>query len=76
MRIDRCSCFGQTFAALKAVAGQTGATTLADLQVHVAFGHRCQLCHPYVRRMLQTGETVFHHLLPAEETPVPTAEGP
>jgi bacterioferritin-associated ferredoxin len=69
LRIDRCLCFGQTFTALKDIAERTGATTLPDLQAHVAFGHRCQLCHPYVRRMLQTGETMFHHLLPAETVP-------
>ena len=58
-RIDRCYCFGRTFAELKDVAEETGERTVAGLQEHVLFGERCMLCHAYVRRMLRTGETVF-----------------
>lgn len=63
MTIDRCHCFQQTFADLKRVADATGATSVEALQEHVAFGANCQLCHPYVRRMLRTGETTFHCIL-------------
>jgi bacterioferritin-associated ferredoxin len=72
MHIDRCYCFQQTFADLKAVAEATGAQSVADLQAHVEFGHNCQLCHPYVRRMLRTGATAFDRVLRAEDEP---AEG-
>jgi bacterioferritin-associated ferredoxin len=63
MNIDRCYCFQQTFSALKAVADETGAQSVAALQAHVEFGQRCKLCHSYVRRMLRTGETVFHEIV-------------
>ncbi|PSQ97922.1 MAG: (2Fe-2S)-binding protein [Bacteroidetes bacterium SW_9_63_38] len=63
MDIDRCYCYEQTFEALKAVADETGADSVAALQEHVTFGENCQLCHPYVCRMLETGETVFHEVL-------------
>ena len=63
MNIDRCYCFQQPFAALKIVADETGAQSVAALQAHVEFGQRCTLCHPYVRRMLRTGETVFHEIV-------------
>ena len=59
MKIDRCVCYQRSFSELKAIAEKTGATALRELQKHVKFGFNCGLCHPYVRRMLQTGETVF-----------------
>ncbi len=59
MHIDRCVCFGEPFAHLKTVADATGSDSIAALQQHVAFGLRCERCHPYVRRMLATGETAF-----------------
>ena len=69
VRIDRCYCFGRTFAELKAAAGAAGAQTVAELQAHVVFGQRCRLCHPYVRRMLRTGETVFHEIVTEADEP-------
>jgi len=36
---------------------------LAELSRHTQCGDRCGLCRPYLRRMLATGETVFHHLI-------------
>lgn len=70
--IDRCFCFGQTFADLHAIAEATGAQSVAELQERALFGRKCALCHPYVRRMLRTGETVFGEIVteadePAEE---------
>ena len=78
MPIDRCYCYQQTFEDLKAIedatgadsaetsgdpADATGADSVKRLQAHVTFGENCQLCHPYVRRMLETGETVFHEVI-------------
>ena len=69
MTIDRCYCYEQTFEDLKAVADETDATSVAELQAHVTFGENCQLCHPYVRRLLRTGETIFHEVLTEEDEP-------
>ena len=66
MNIDRCYCYDQTFADLKAIAEAKGVDSLSQLQEHVTFGENCQLCHPYVRKMLATGETVFHEVLEAD----------
>lgn len=63
MTIDRCSCFDRTFAELKDVADATGAASVTALQTQVTFGEKCHLCHPYVRRMLATGQTVFHAVI-------------
>lgn len=70
MNIDRCYCFQQTFAHLKAVAEETGASTVAELQEHEVFGENCRLCHPYVRRMLRTGEVAFDRVIREENEPV------
>ena len=69
MTIDRCFCFQRTFAELAKVARATGAETVAELQEHVLFGQKCQLCHPYARRMLRTGETVFHQIVTEADEP-------
>ena len=69
LRIDRCMCFGKTFADLAEVAETTGAATVVALQEHALFGQKCALCHPYVRRMLRTGETVFGEVVTDEQEP-------
>lgn len=71
MTIDRCTCFGRTFAELAEVAAETGAATVPELQAHALFGQKCRLCHPYVRRMLRTGQTVFHEIVTEEDEPPP-----
>jgi len=50
------------------VARRTGADTIEELQVHRDFGLRCRLCHPYVRRMLRTGETKFDQIITESES--------
>ena len=69
LRIDRCMCFGVPFADLADVAEATGASTVAALQEHALFGRKCALCHPYVRRMLRTGETVFGRVVMDADEP-------
>ena len=69
LRIDRCMCFGKTFADLADVAEATGASTVAALQEHALFGRKCALCHPYVRRMLRTGQTVFGQVVTDADEP-------
>lgn len=69
LRIDRCMCFGRTFAELAVLAAETGARSVPELQAHVAFGQKCGLCRPYVRRMLRTGQTVFGQIVTAEDEP-------
>lgn len=63
MHIYRCVCFEVTFYELKLLAESSGATSIVELQDQVAFGHNCKMCHPYVRRMLKTGETSFSEII-------------
>lgn len=63
VRIDRCYCFQVTFAEMRDAAARHDAKTVEELQEHLEFGRQCKLCHPYVRRMLETGETVFREVI-------------
>ena len=69
MHIDRCYCYEVSFASLKRVSEKTGAASVPALQKHVEFGKNCRLCHPYVRRMLRTGEVVFEEVVREEDEP-------
>ncbi len=69
MTIDRCFCFATTFADLADVAEETGAASVPELQQHAVFGRKCALCHPYTRRMLRTGQTVFHRVVTDDDEP-------
>ena len=72
--IDRCFCFATPFADLRDAAEATGAATVAELQAHVLFGQNCALCHPYVRRMLRTGQTVFDQIVTEADEPEAPAQ--
>ena len=63
MKIDCCLCFQKKFSELKLIADASKARSVEDLQQHVVFGQQCKLCHPYVRRMLRTGEVVFDTII-------------
>lgn len=68
MAVTRCVCFNKTFAELRVIAEREGAATLEALQQHVVFGQNCKLCHPYVRRMLETGQSVFQSVISTEDS--------
>lgn len=76
MHIDRCYCYKKTFAELRSVSEETGACSVNELQKQVVFGQNCRLCHPYVRRMLRTGETAFDRVIREEDEPAPTDSQP
>lgn len=57
--VTRCVCFNKKFSELKKIARSNNITSLEELQKHVKFGLNCRRCHPYVKRMLETGETIF-----------------
>jgi bacterioferritin-associated ferredoxin len=63
VQIDRCVCRDRTFDSLNKQAEANGIRTLSSLQKVVSFGDNCELCHPYVREMLRTGQTVFTQII-------------
>lgn len=62
VRVTHCLCRRQPFTRLLPLAREAG-WTLADLMRETGCGAQCGLCRPYLRRMLDTGETVFTELL-------------
>jgi bacterioferritin-associated ferredoxin len=69
--VSRCICRDTSFADLLPRA-RRHSWTLLDLIGQTGCGGQCGLCRPYLRRMLETGETEFHELLtedpPARDT--------
>jgi bacterioferritin-associated ferredoxin len=60
--ITACICLRTPFERLLPPAREAD-WTLDDLMRETGCGAQCGLCRPYLRRMLQTGETVFRELL-------------
>ncbi len=60
--VTMCLCRRFPFARLLPLARERG-WNLEDIIRETGCGDQCGLCRPYVRRMLQTGETVFTELL-------------
>ena len=63
--VSRCICRGVEFAELLPRA-RAANWTLDDLIRETGCGGQCGLCRPYLREMLLTGRTAFHHLLPPD----------
>jgi bacterioferritin-associated ferredoxin len=62
VQVDQCICRSTRFEDLLPQAKAHG-WDLADLMRETGCGAQCGLCRPYLKRMLRTGETVFHELL-------------
>ena len=65
LTIDRCVCRNRLFADLLPLTS-SGGVSLNELMRTTGCGAQCGLCRPYLRRMLATGETVFHQIFPPE----------
>jgi bacterioferritin-associated ferredoxin len=65
LTIDRCVCMNRLFSDLLPEARARG-FGLAELSRQTGAGNQCGLCRPYLRRMLATGETVFHQIITAD----------
>jgi bacterioferritin-associated ferredoxin len=64
--VSRCICRNVAFAELLPRARAQSWDLLALMQA-TGCGAQCGLCRPYLRRMLRTGETDFHELLPPDQ---------
>lgn len=60
--ITRCICRGRKFAELLPLAHENG-WDLQTLMNSTGCGAQCGLCRPYLRRMLETGETDFAEII-------------
>lgn len=60
--IDRCVCCDRRFSGLLVEARSRG-WDLNALVAATGCGERCGLCRPYLERMLETGQEIFHEIL-------------
>ncbi len=60
--VSKCLCRGVPVGELLPRARAAG-WDLEALVRETGCGAQCGLCRPYLRRMLATGETIFHELL-------------
>lgn len=57
--ITRCICHSRTFEEVKAYAEDHGLSSVDELQNHNFCSNSCRLCAPYVKAVLETGQTEF-----------------
>ncbi len=63
--VDRCLCLGLVFSELKDLA-EKRRLHFEELQRATRCSTGCGMCEPYIRLMLQTGETRFPVLSPTD----------
>lgn len=67
IEIDRCVCYDIRFAEMKEYAERERTRShplgVDDFARRLGCGSSCGLCRPYIERMLETGETVFHEVI-------------
>ena len=62
IEIDRCVCYDVRFDTLKSALDERP-RTLDEIRSEFGCMDCCGMCRPYIERMLETGETVFHQII-------------
>jgi NAD(P)H-nitrite reductase large subunit len=62
MAVERCICENRSFVEIRDEALRRGLSTVDELKEARLCGTGCEMCLPYVERMLHTGETSFDPL--------------
>ncbi|MBL7960223.1 (2Fe-2S)-binding protein [bacterium] len=57
--VTKCVCSEVTFEKMKQVSDKHKCINIQCIQRYLAFGEACGMCRPYVKKMLETGETKF-----------------
>lgn len=55
--IDRCVCRNIRFEEILSLL--QGENDFEAALSKVQFGDKCKICHPYIKKMLKTGQTMF-----------------
>ncbi len=71
MRIDRCVCHAVPFERVLRHCREHPDAGFEDVRRALKCGSGCGLCEPYVRRLMRTGQTVFHQVITARDEPPP-----
>jgi NAD(P)H-nitrite reductase large subunit len=67
LRIERCICHDVTFRQVVEWSRATGCTSVDGAARELKCTTSCGMCMPYVERALETGQAVFHEILPARD---------
>lgn len=59
MAVDRCICHQISFSEIKRISDENNVTSIEELQVRRVCSTNCRLCVPYIKLMLETGDTSF-----------------
>jgi bacterioferritin-associated ferredoxin len=62
LQITMCVCRRTPFTQLLPLA-RAGGWTLENLMAETGCGDQCGMCRPYLRRMLETGQTLFTEII-------------
>lgn len=58
-KVTKCICYDTTFQEMKNLMKKNNAKTLKELQEIKTVAANCQLCLPYIKKMIDTGEVEF-----------------
>ena len=61
--VTKCVCSDVLFSDMKKTADKYELKSINELKECIEFGNNCQFCHPYIERMLKTGETEFEPVI-------------
>lgn len=61
MKVDRCVCHEISFSEIKKISEEQDLHSIEELRDERICSTNCKMCEPYIREMLQTGETTFQH---------------
>ena len=64
LRIERCVCHDVTFREVVEWSAATGCRNVEGVARELKCTTSCGMCLPYVERALETGQAVFHEILP------------
>lgn len=64
LRIDRCVCHDVPFGEVVQWSKSTGCRSVDEAAREFKCTTSCGMCMPYVERALETGQSVFHEILP------------
>ncbi len=59
INITKCICYDTTFEEMKKIMKDRNLKTLDELIMAKTVASNCRLCVPYIKKMIETGETKF-----------------
>ncbi|MBX7045273.1 MAG: (2Fe-2S)-binding protein [Ignavibacteria bacterium] len=66
MLINRCVCSNIKFSEVKKIMTENNLSTLEQVREFIEVSQNCQLCAPYINKMIETGETEFNYIITKE----------